>query len=44
MTTEFGKSMKNTEGSNMKEGLKNMMLMLESLNADLKKLWKWLTK
>lgn len=31
-------------GNDMKEGLKNMMLMLESLNADLKKLWKWLTK
>lgn len=39
---EFGKSMKN--GNDMKEGLKNIMLMLESLNADLKKLWKWLTK
>lgn len=42
MMTEFGKNMKN--GNDMKEGLKNIMLMLESLDADLKKLWKWLTK
>lgn len=42
MMNEFGKSMKNK--NDMKEGLKNMLLMLESLNADLKKLWKWLTK
>jgi hypothetical protein len=40
--TEFWKNMKN--GNDVKEGLKNMMLMLESLNADLKKLWKRLTK